>query len=226
MSARLVSSAVAWLEGGESTSTPIRFARCGLQVERKGSEMGVMIGIDPHKGSHTAVVVDDREVVIDQIRVKTTSDQLGQLRAWASGYEDRAWAVESARGMGYLVSQQLVAAGERVIDVPPMMASRVRLLGSGKSQKTDPNDARSVAIAALRHPGLTVVGADDHIQVLGLLAKRHRDVARMKNQAACRLHALLTELAAGGLASEMTVNKANSLLEEVDAADAVTRQRW
>ncbi len=187
--------------------------------------MSVMIGIDPHKGSHTAVVVDDREVVVDQIRVKTTSDQLGQLRAWASGYPDRAWAVESARGMGYLVSQQLVAAGERVIDVPPMMASRVRLLGSGKSQKTDSNDARSVAIAALRHTGLTIVRADDHATVLGLLAKRHRDVARMKNQVACRLHALLMELAAGGLASEMTVNKANSLLEGVELPDAVTRQR-
>jgi transposase len=187
--------------------------------------MSVMIGIDPHKRSHTAVVVDDSEVVIDQIRVKATADQLGQLRAWALGYVDRCWAVESARGMGYLISQQLVAAGERVIDVPPMMASRVRLLGSGKSQKTDPNDARSVAIAALRHSGLTVVGADDHSQVLGLLAKRHRDVARMKNQAACRLHALLTELAAGGLASEMTVNKAQTILEQVEITDAVARQR-
>ncbi len=220
-----MSSAVAWLERGECTSTPIRFARCGPRVERKGNEMSVMIGIDPHKGSHTAVVVDDSEVVIDQIRVKTTADQLGQLRAWASGYPDRAWAVESARGMGYLVSQQLVAAGERVIDVPPMMASRVRLLGSGKSQKTDSNDARSVAIAALRHTGLTMVGRDDHTTVLGLLAKRHRDVARMKNKVACRLHALLMELAAGGLASEMTVNKANSLLEGVELSDAVTRQR-
>ena len=47
----------------------------------------------------------------------------------------------------------------------------------------------------------------------------------MKNQAACRLHTLLTELTAGGLASEMTVNKANSLLEQVDITDAVARQR-
>ena len=98
-------------------------------------------------------------------------------------------------------------------------------MGSGKFQKTDPNDARSVAIAALRHPGLTMVGRDDHTRVLGLLAIRHRDVARMKNKAGCRLHPLLTELAAGGLASEMTVNKANSLLEQVDITDAVTRQR-
>lgn len=187
--------------------------------------MSVMIGVDPHKGSHTAVVIDLDEVVIDQIRVKATANQLVELREWASAYEDRCWAVESARGMGYLVSQQLVGVGERVVDVSPMMASRVRVLGSGKSQKTDPNDARSVAIAALRHPGLTMVGRDDHTRVLGLLAKRHRDVARGKNKAACRLHALLMELSAGGLASEMTVNKAVSLLEGVDGTDQVTRQR-
>ncbi len=123
------------------------------------------------------------------------------------------------------MSQQLVAAGERVLDVPPMMASRVRVLGSGKSQKNDPNDARSVAIAALRHPRLKMVVADDHTAVLGLLAKRHRDVARLKNKAACRLHALLAELTAGGLSSELTVNKANSLLENVKGTDEVTRQR-
>jgi hypothetical protein len=184
-------------------------------ADRKGKAMSVMIGVDPHKGSHTAVVVDNREVVIDEIRGRASAGQIGELREWASGHPDRAWAVESARGLGYLVSQQLVAAGERVIDVPAMTASRVRLLGSGKSQKTDPNDARSVAIAALRHPGLTILRADDHARVLGLLAKRHRDVARMKNKAACRLHALLMELVAGGLASEMTVNKAQSLLEQV-----------
>ena len=98
-------------------------------------------------------------------------------------------------------------------------------MGSGKSQKTDPNDARSVAIAALRHRGLTMVGRDDHARVLGLLAKRHRDVARLKNKAACRLHALLMELVPGGLATEMTVNKAVSLLEQVEVADQVGRQR-
>ena len=185
----------------------------------------VMIGIDPHKGSHTAVVIDRDESVVDEIRVRTSTGQTGELCRWASGYPDRVWAVESARGMGYLVSQQLVAAGERVIDVPATMASRVRLLGSGKSQKTDPNDARSVAIAALRYSGLTTVRADDHDRVLGLLAKRHRDVARLKNKVACRLHALLMEVTPGGLTSEMTVNKAISLLEQVEIADQVVRQR-
>ena len=187
--------------------------------------MSVMIGIDPHMGSHTAVVVDTDEVVIDKIRVKAAATQLAKLQSWASGYNVRCWAIESAREMGYLLAQQLVAAGEQVIDVPPMMASRVRVLGSGKSQKNDPNDARSIAIAALRHRGLATVSADDHVRVLGLLAKRHRDLARLKNKAACRLHALLMELVPGGLASEMTVNKAETLLSSVDVADQVTRQR-
>ncbi len=187
--------------------------------------MSVMIGIDPHKGSHTAVVVDAGEVAIDKIRVRTSATQLVQLQDWASRYDVRCWAIESARGLGYLLAQQLVAAGERVVDVPPMMASRVRVLGSGKSQKNDPNDARSVAIAALRHSGLTMVVADDHSRVLGLLAKRHRDIARLKNKAACRLHALLMELKPGGLATEMTVNKANTLLLSVDPVDRVARQR-
>jgi transposase len=185
----------------------------------------MMIGIDPHKGSHTAVVIDRDERVVDEVRVKTSDDRVGELREWASAYPDRVWAVESARGMGYLVSQQLVAAGERVVDVPATMASRVRLLVSGKSEKTDPNDARSVAIAALRRSGLATVRVDDHARVLGLLAKRHRDVARLKNKVACRLHALLMELAPGGLASEMTVNKAESLLEQVEISDEMTRQR-
>ena len=187
--------------------------------------MSVMIGIDPHKGSHTAVVIDSDEVVIEEIRVRASAKQVGELQEWAAGYEDRSWAVESARGLGYLLSQQLVAAGERVLDVPPMLASRVRVLGSGKSQKNDPNDARSVAIAALRHPRLKTVKADDHTRVLGLLAKRHRDVARLKNKVACRLHALLAELKAGGLSSEMTVNKAVSMLSSVEVTDEVMRQR-
>ena len=52
------------------------------------------------------------------------------------------------------MAQQLVAAGETVLDVPATLASRVRVLSTGRSNKNDPNDALSVAIAALRSRGL------------------------------------------------------------------------
>jgi hypothetical protein len=54
---------------------------------------------------------------------------------------------------GSLLARQLVAAGERVLDVQPKLAARVRLLATGNTNKNDPNDVRSVAVAALRSAG-------------------------------------------------------------------------
>ena len=187
--------------------------------------MTVMIGIDPHKASHTAVAIDDDERVLGEFQVRASTGQTERLCEWAAPFGEREWAVESARGLGYLLAQQLVGNGERVLDVPPMMAARVRVLGSGRSQKNDPNDARSVAIAALRHPGLNAVAADDHVAVLHLLAKRHRDLARMKNVACCRLHAVLVDLVPGGVPGRVTPRKASELLASVNTDDTVARQR-
>ena len=181
--------------------------------------MTVMIGIDPHKASHTAVAVDEAEGVMAELKVRACAAQTERLREWAAPFGDRVWAIESARGLGYLLSQQLVAAGETVVDVPAMLSTRARLLGSGHAQKNDPNDARSVAIAALRHPDLCRVGRDDHARALKLLVKRHRDLGRLKNKAACRLHALLMELVPGGMAASMTVTRANNLLDSVEGLD-------
>jgi len=184
-----------------------------------------MIGIDPHKATHTAVAIDGNEDVVDELTLRASSRQVRRLREWAGGFTKREWAVESANGLGYLVAQQLVAAGETVFDVPPMLASRVRVLGSGRSQKNDPNDARSIAVAALRSDRLSRVRPDDHARVLRLLAKRHRDMARLRNKHCTRLHALLLELEPGGIGSEITVTKANQLLERVTVDGEVTRHR-
>jgi transposase len=188
--------------------------------------MTIMIGIDPHKGSHTAVAIDGNEVVLDEVRVRSCVTQTTRLRDWAERFEERTWAVESAHGLGYLLAQQLVAAGEQVIDVPPVRASRVRVLGSGRSQKNDPNDARSVAIAALRADDLATVHADNHSRVLRLLSKRHRDLGRLKNKASCRLHALLLEMIPGGAEFRITaVTRINALIDGFEPVDAMGRQR-
>jgi transposase len=100
---------------------------------------------------------------------------------------ERTWAVENATGLGYLLAQQLVGAGERVVDVQPKLAARVRLLATQAVNKNDPHDARSVAIAALRSPVPTEVRAEDHAAVARLWSKRQRDLARARNKVACRL---------------------------------------
>ena len=120
--------------------------------------MTVMIGVDPHKGSHTAVAIDGDESQLAAMRCARRAARSSELLGWAARFEDRTWAVESAGGLGYLLAQQLVAAGERVLDVPATLAARVRVLGSGRSNKNDSNDAFSIAIAALRAPRLAQVG--------------------------------------------------------------------
>jgi transposase len=187
--------------------------------------MAVMIGIDPHKGSHTAVAVGAAEEPLGKLRVRACPDQAGKLVAWARAWPERTWAVEGAPGLGRLLAQQLVAAGERVLDVQPKLAARVRLLQTGNTGKSDPNDALSVAVAALRSTTRREVITDDHATVLKVRAKRHRDLSRARNQAACRLHALLCELIPGGVPDEITAGRAARILEQVTPAGAVATAR-
>jgi hypothetical protein len=136
--------AVVWLERGASAvRTEIRHARRGLPSDDdKETAVAVMIGIDPHKGSHTASAIDENEVLLDPLRVRAAAGQVDGLLRWAAQFEQRMWAVEGAGGIGYLLAQQLVSAGERVVDVQPKLAARVRLLATESTNKNDPNDAR------------------------------------------------------------------------------------
>ena len=185
----------------------------------------VVIGIDPHKGSHTAVAIDEDETKLDEVRVRADRRQLERLRTWATTFPERSWAIESANGLGALLSQQLVGAGEEVFDVPPTLSARVRVLGTGKSQKNDPNDALSVAIAALRSARLRPVVAEDHMAVLRLLWNRHKNLTSLHTQAVCRLHALLAGIVPGGTRRRLSADRASAVLSGFRPSTAVEKAR-
>jgi transposase len=187
--------------------------------------MAVVIGVDPHKGSHTAVAINAGEAPLGRVRVPARPDQAGRLLAWAQGWPERTWAVEGATGLGHLLAQQLVAAGERVLDIQPKLAARVRVLEAGNTSKNDPNDALSVAVAALRSRACREVAAEDHAAVLRMRSRRHQDLGQARNRLACRLHAVLCDLVPGGLGKEITANQAERLLERAKPSGAVGRAR-
>jgi len=187
--------------------------------------MHVLIGVDPHKRSHHAVAIDGDERRLAELNVRAAKDQTERLLAWAARFPERRWAIESAGGLGYLLSQQLVDAGEEVLDVPATLAARVRVLGSGRSQKNDPNDALSAAIAALRHRGLRQVRADDHSAILRMLATRHHDLGSLRTQTACRLHAALAALIPGGFSGRLSAKRAATMLRSVRPTDGVVAER-
>ena len=189
--------------------------------------MVTTIGIDPHKATHTAVAIDDDETVLGEFTIRADKDQTRKLVDWAASMDGdgRVWAVEAATGLGHLLSQQLIASGETVVDVPPVLASRIRVLSSGRSNKNDENDARSVAIAALRRESLAEVKREDDAAVLRMLAKRHRELTSLRTQAVCRLHAMLAVLRPGGMGHRLSAKQASRMLQGLRGLDAVGEQR-
>ncbi len=166
------------------------------------------------------------EEPVGQVRVRASAARAERLLAWAAAWPQRTWAVEGAAGLGHLPARQLVAAGERVLDVQPELGARVRLPASGDTNKNDPDDARPVAIAALRSGACRQVRPGDHATVLKVRAKRHRDLGRARTQVVCRLHAVLCELVPGGVSERITASHAGRVLEQVTASGAVARARW
>ena len=179
----------------------------------------------PHKASHTAVAISAAEEPLGELRVRACAAQAGRLLAWAAAWPQRTWAVEGAGGLGHLLARQLLAAGERVLDVPPKLGARVRLLAAGDTNKNDPGDARPVAVAALRPAGVREVRADDHAAVLKLWSKRYRDLGRTRTQVVCRLHAVLCDLVPGGISRPIYASRAARILQQITPPDAVAAAR-
>ena len=180
-----------------------------------------IIGIDPHKGSHTAAVIDRDEGLVGETSVCADRRQRDRLLRWAAPFEPRLWAIEGATGHGALLAQQLVASGETVVDVPAALSARARLLDSGRKDKTDAHDARSAAIVALRHRNVREVALEDHRQVLRLLARRHHQLTAARTRAICRLHAVLAEMVEGGFSKNLSAKRAASELRKIRPVDAI-----
>ena len=217
---------MAWLERGENAGrSEIRHARHGRSRFGGGHSGCGDDRPDPHKGSHTAVALAPDETKLGQIRVRASSVQVENLRSWAAPRAERVWAVEGATGLGRLLAQQLLAAGEQVLDVQPKLAAPVRLLDTGAVNKNDPNDARSVTIAAMCSPDVRRVAVEDHASVMKVWVRRHRDLSRTRNRIVCRLHGVLCDLLAGGFPKRISAIQAVAVLAGIEAAGAVAEAR-
>src|SRR5262249_26334558 len=146
---------------------PTAAAPSGLRKE--SSTPMIMIGIDPHKSSITAVALDATGRVLGSRRIVVNAGMFKVVMAWAARWPERRFAVEGASGLGRGIAQLLAGAGEHVVDVPAKLASRARLLDTGGTRKTDQADAASVAHAATRNLRLRQVSAEDQTTQLRLL---------------------------------------------------------
>jgi len=89
----------------EDDRSEIRSAHSRLNDDIKEVGMNVMIGVDPHKGSHTAVAIDGSEAELAKLKVRASRRQVDELLTRATPFEQRTWAMESAGGLGLLLSR-------------------------------------------------------------------------------------------------------------------------
>jgi transposase len=185
----------------------------------------VVIGVDPHKRSNTALVLNSNENVLARQRFDNDRDGYRQLKALARRWRDRTWAVEGARGVGLGLAQRLAAEGERVVNVPAKLSARVRALGGGSGRKTDDTDAYAIAVAGLRGKNLELVQPDDVVTVLKLLSDRRQQLVEQRIAAVNRLHQLLQELLPGGASRRLTAKKAREMLSTIRPRETVAKAR-
>ena len=115
----------------------------------------IVVGIDPHMKTHTAVALDAATGL--SLGEKTvTGDECGhdKLLVWARGLGSQHYfAMEDCRHVSGRLERHLLARGEHIVRVPPKMMAGGR--SSARTYgKSDPIDAACVARAALREPNL------------------------------------------------------------------------
>jgi transposase len=154
----------------------------------------VVIGIDAHKRTHTAVIIDGNGRKLATKTCETTSkDHLSLLR-WAAGHApQRVWAIEDCRNMTRRLERDLLAAGERIVRVPPQLMAHARDAARTYG-KSDPIDALAVARAALREDGLPTAYLDGPDRDLRLLVDHREDLIAERTRAINRLRWHLHEL--------------------------------
>jgi transposase len=188
--------------------------------------MKVLIGVDPHKASVAVAAVDEATGELLE-RASFPQDRTGlrALQRWAKRFPERRWAMENARGLGRHLAGRLVASGESVVDVPPKLSARVRVLSSGNARKNDGLDALATALAASRNERLAAVDAEGSSEAMRLLSERREDLVAERTRALNRLHALLRDLLPGGVARSLSADRAARILRSIRPKGASARLR-
>ena len=155
----------------------------------------VIVGIDAHKRTHTAVAVDEAGLKLGEKTTHATTTEANlELVRWADGFgTDRRFAVEDCRHLSRRLEADLLAGGEELVRVPPKLMAHARDAARTYG-KSDPIDALAVARAALREPNLPIARLDGPSRDLRLLVDHREDLVRDRTAQINRLRWHLHEL--------------------------------
>ena len=151
----------------------------------------IVLGIDPHKKSHTAVAIEAATgELLGELTVQTTDAGQARLLGWARSLSpERRFALEDCRHLTGRLERFLIARGEASVRVPPKLMAKTRSSARTRG-KSDAIDAAAVARAALREPRLPEARLPGPERELRLLADHRVDLVceRTRIQGRLRWH--------------------------------------
>jgi len=160
-----------------------------------------VVGIDPHKRTLTATVVDGRGGIVASEHFRVSGDGHRALEAWARSFGAVArWGIEGASGWGRHTAVYLVGVGHDVRDVCPNRTARHdRARQRGKS---DTLDAERIARETLAHPLLPrafkrlagQAGPDEQTELLALWHNARRSLLKSRQHLLNEAEFLLADL--------------------------------
>jgi transposase len=155
----------------------------------------IVVGVDPHKKTHTAVAVDAATGEVLATRT-VPARRAGHERLvhWVRTlHAPVRMAIEDGRHVSGGLEAVCVLAGLEVVRVPVRLMGQARRAGRERG-KSDPIDALAVARAALSHPDLPVARLAGPERDIRLLVDYREDLVRERTRTLTRLRWRLHEL--------------------------------
>jgi len=155
------------------------------------------IGIDTHKATLAACVVDDLGGAVAERTFANDPPGHAALLGWIRTIAPGARiGLEGSACFGAAAARSLLEAGETVCEVPPQLSHRERLR-TRRAGKSDPGDALAIARVAAREPDLPPVRTADATREIQLLVEAREDLVTEATRVRNRLHADLVVLLPG-----------------------------
>lgn len=174
----------------------------------------MVVGVDTHKDTHTAVALNALTGELeDELTCAARDHGFRKHLDWAQGLagdRPRVWVLEDCRHVSGGLEEFLTSAGERVVRIPPKLMGQSRR-GFRQRGKSDSIDATNVARAALREGVDTLPDAwvDEQGLEIKLLLEHREALVRSRgcDQRRLRwhLHKLWPDLAIPAGALDRTV---------------------
>lgn len=159
------------------------------------------VGVDPHKKTLTATVLDGRGGTVATASFKVSGVGHRALEEWATGFGPvRRWGIEGASGLGRHTAIFLIERGHDVRDVcPTRTAEQSRRRRQGKS---DALDSLRIARETQADPDLPRAfkrapgdaGPDETTELLTLWHKQRRSLLKSRQHLLNEAESILIEL--------------------------------